>query len=260
MSIIIAVVFVAAACGSSDNGTAQESETGSSATNEPTTSQTDGIEPDTVTGSVDTTSTVELVSGSVEVDGGLITTIRADGSYAKSTVLFLHGAAYTSQTWVQNEILAAVAAAGIDAIAIDLPGFGTSDRTGLEDEEFLAGLFVALDLDPATTIVISPSMSGGFSLPALRHPFFANLAGYVPVAPVGVNGFTSDGPALDIPALVVWGDGDGGDPQGSAEALASSFNNSTILILPDAGHAAYQQQPELFAQALIDFVELNEAG
>ncbi len=254
-------MFSAAACGSTNSSTAQASETGSSVTNEPTNSQTDATEPDTDAGSDDTAdSTVELVSGSVEVDGGLITTVRADGSDANSTVLFLHGAAYTSQTWVQNEILAAVAAAGIDVIAIDLPGFGTSGRTGLEDEEFLAGLFTALALDPYTTTVVSPSMSGGFSLPALRQPFFANLAGYVPVAPVGVGTFTSAGPALNIPALVVWGDGDGGDPQGAAEALASSFTTSTVLILPDAGHAAYQQQPELFTQALIGFVELNEPG
>ena len=260
----IAIALVASACGSSDGdslpvtGQADDSTAATSTqTDESETDQTTQAEPDA--GSEESANTVELVSGSVEVDGGLITTVRADGSYAKSTVLFLHGAAYTSQTWVQNEILAKVAEAGIDVIAIDLPSYGTSGRTGLESEEFLAGLFASLELDPATTTIVSPSMSGGFSLPALRQPFFADLAGYVPVAPVGSGAFVAAGPALDIPALVIWGDGDGGDPQSAAEALAASFTTSTVLILPDAGHAAYQQQPELFAQALIEFVQLHEA-
>ncbi len=178
----IALALVASACGSSDGdslpaaGQADDSTAATSTqTNESETDQTTQTEPGA--GSDESAGSVELVSGSVEVDGGLITTVRADGSYAKSTVLFLHGAAYTSQTWVQNEILAKVANAGIDVIAIDLPSYGTSGRTGLEDSEFLAGLFESLELDPTTTTIVSPSMSGGSACPRYaNHSLLSLLA------------------------------------------------------------------------------------
>ncbi len=199
-------------------------------------------------------ASTELSQETVEVDGGTVVVVRTAGVTAEPTVLFLHGAAFTSQTWVQNGILAKVSEAGINGIAIDLPGFGNSSRSGSDDGEFLVSLFSTLNLDPSTTVIVSPSMSGGFSLPALRDPFFANLGGYVPVAPVGAGSFVDAGPPLETPALVIWGDGDGGDPKSAAESLASGFVTSTVLILPDAGHAAYQQQPELFTEALVDFV------
>lgn len=170
-------------------------------------------------------------------------------------VLFLHGAAYSAQTWIDNTVMAHVAEHGINTIAIDLPGYGESERNDLPSSEFLAALFVTLELDPASTIIVSPSMSGGFSLPALRDPFFAQLAGYVPVAPVGIAAFLQTPDPVPVPALVIWGDSDGADPQASAARLAAGFATSTVLILPDAGHAAYQQQPDLFADALIQFAE-----
>ncbi len=199
-----------------------------------------------------------VIDGAVEVAGGSITVVEmaanADGATDDVAVLFLHGAAFTSQTWVDNGILATVAGAGHRAVAIDLPGSGSSDAVDLEEEEFLAALFEALDLDPASTVIVSPSMSGIFSLPALRDPFFADLAGSVPVAPSGAASFADDGPPVEVPALLVWGDGDGGDPRGAAERLGEGFVDAEVLIITDAGHAAYQQQPEAFSQALLDFV------
>ncbi len=203
--------------------------------------------------------TLQPADRRVQVGGGEITVVDIqppDGAAAeRATVLFLHGAAYSSQTWVANDILFVSADAGHRAIAVDLPGFGASDSVDLDEAEFLAALFGALDLDPASTVVVSPSMSGIFSLPALRDPFFADLAGYVPVAPSGAPSFADGGPPVDVPALLVWGDGDGGDPQASAERLAEGFTTSDVLIIADAGHAAYQDQPVVFADALLAFIE-----
>ncbi len=194
---------------------------------------------------------------SVEVGGGSITVVEreASGPGAGPSVLFLHGAAYTSQTWVANGILDAVAGAGHRAVAIDLPGSGSSGQVDLANDEFLVALFTELGLDPASTVIVSPSMSGTFSLPALRHPFFSDLAGYVPVAPVGASSFAAQGPVVDIPALVVWGDGDGADPQGAAEQLAAGFADAEVLVLADAGHAAYESQPAAFTDAFLAFVD-----
>ncbi len=208
----------------------------------------------------DTGGAGTVLSSTVDVGGGSITVVEAlpvsDAAEGTGvTVLFLHGAAYTSQTWVDNDILAATADAGHRAIAVDLPGSGSSDRVDVVEEAFLTELFPALDLDPAATVIVSPSMSGIFSLPALRDPFFIDLAGYVPVAPSGAGSFAGDGPPVDTPALLVWGDGDGNDPDAAAARLAEGFTNAEVLILADAGHAAYQQQPEAFTASLLAFVD-----
>ncbi len=195
----------------------------------------------------------------VQVGGGEITVVDVQppggAATGRATVLFLHGAAYSSQTWIANDILSVSADAGHRAIAVDLPGFGASDSVDVAEAEFLAALFGALELEPSATVVVSPSMSGIFSLPALRDPFFADLAGYVPVAPSGAASFADDGPPVGVPALLVWGDGDGADPQAAAERLAEGFTSSAVVIIADAGHAAYEDQPTVFADALLSFIE-----
>ena len=45
------------------------------------------------------------------------------------TVVFLHGARYTSDTWNEIGALDNVAANGYHAVALDLPGFGKVLRT-----------------------------------------------------------------------------------------------------------------------------------
>lgn len=243
-------VLVLGACGSS----ASESSGNRLHQTEPTVKEepAEAIDQDGV--SDPTSPDLALVYGDTELAGSNVVVVSASAPSADMTVLFLHGAAFTSETWIENGILLTVASSNINALAIDLPGFGSSPRSDLANDQFLAELLLELDLDPERTVIVSPSMSGGFSLPALRNPVLQDLAGYVPVAPVGVEAFLTNGPAVTTPALVIWGDQDGSDPRRSADNLASGFSTASVLILPDAGHAAYQHQPDLFSEALINFV------
>ncbi len=194
-------------------------------------------------------------SGTVEIGGAAIRYQSAELSAdAPLTFLFLHGAAYTSQTWVDNGILVASADGDAQSIAIDLPGFGESDTPSLSDEEFVPEVLRSLGLAPETTIIISPSMSGMFSLPALRRGSLDGLAGFVGVAPVGAGGFaTSVSAPLEIPMRAVWGDSDGADPQAAASALAAGFSEAQTVVISSAGHAAYNDQPEVFTDLLREF-------
>ncbi|KAG0719499.1 Protein ABHD14B [Chionoecetes opilio] len=98
-------------------------------------------------------------------------------------VVLLHGAAFKSATWLDLNTINLLAGMGHRVIAVDLPGFGESKRAAVQDKaEYLRSLLARLEANKP--ILVSPSMSGGFSIPFLtQHPEV--LAGYVPVAPVG---------------------------------------------------------------------------
>jgi abhydrolase domain-containing protein 14 len=109
----------------------------------------------------------------------------------------------------------------------------------------------ALDID--RPVVISPSRSGNVSFPLiLDHPEM--VSGYVPIAPVGVKEYAPKLKQSPVPALVIWGDSDRLFKPAMAKTLAASFKKSEVVILPNAKHPAYLDQPEMFHEALLKFL------
>ena len=177
---------------------------------------------------------------------------RAAGPKSGAPVLLLHGAAFDSGTWEELGTLGVLVGAGFRAVAIDLPGFGGSKAAHADPEHFLEKLVPALGLE--RPVIVSPSMSGGFSFPfVLAHP--DRIAGFVPVAPVGAVEYAKRLHASPVPALVVWGERDSTFPISQARPLADSFTDGRVLVLPDARHPAYLDQPELFHRELVEFVK-----
>jgi pimeloyl-ACP methyl ester carboxylesterase len=187
----------------------------------------------------------------VDVGGQAIHGRRA-GPASGAPVLLLHGAAFDSQTWEKLGTLKALADAGLRAVAVDLPGYGQSKAAQADPQTFLGALIEALHLE--RPVVVSPSMSGSFSLPLVEaHP--ERLAGFVPVAPVGAVAFAARTRNSPLPVLVVWGEKDRLFPPAQAETLAASFRDAKLLILPGARHPAYLDQPDPFHRELIAFTE-----
>ncbi|MDG1307740.1 MAG: alpha/beta hydrolase [Porticoccaceae bacterium] len=60
---------------------------------------------------------------------------------------------------------------------------------------------------------------------------------------------------IDIPTLVFWGELDVLFDPSNAEYLDAALPQSKVQILPEAGHLAWADQPELFAEMIIDWVE-----
>jgi abhydrolase domain-containing protein 14 len=166
-------------------------------------------------------------------------------------VLLLHGAKFSAETWKTLGTLDVLAAAGLRAVALDLPGFGQSAAWQIDKASFLAGLIPALGL--TRPVVVSPSMSGQVSLPlVLEHPEL--LSGFVPVAPAGAQAYGRKLKDNPVPALVIWGERDRVFPVSQAKPLAAGFRSAEVVILAGARHPAYLDQPERFHQLLIDFV------
>jgi abhydrolase domain-containing protein 14 len=177
---------------------------------------------------------------------------RTAGPADGRPVLLLHGAAFDSETWQKLGTIDALADAGHRVIAVDLPGFGKSPARRTDPSSFGVDLLDHLGID--RVVVVSPSMSGGASLPlVLHHP--KRVAGYVPIAPVGSVEYAKKLNHCPVPALVIWGEKDRLFPPAQAAVLAEAFDQSEVLILPGARHPAYLDQPEMFHEALLRFIK-----
>ena len=59
---------------------------------------------------------------------------------------------------------------------------------------------------------------------------------------------------FDVPTLLLWGEKDGLVPPEFGEAYRALIPNSRLVVLPDAGHAPFDEQKEAFLAAFAAFV------
>jgi abhydrolase domain-containing protein 14 len=172
-------------------------------------------------------------------------------------LLLLHGARFTAETWRELGTLEKLASEGFRAIAIDLPGFGESPEGKLIAGEFLPALLEALEID--RPILVSPSMSGRFSLPVVvAHPEL--FAGFVAVAPIGIPEYLHHLEGATLPTLAIWGANDTVVPFAVAEDLVGRMAAASLVVLPAAQHPCYLDQPARFHEELIEFAERVRDG
>ena len=166
-------------------------------------------------------------------------------------VLLLHGARFTAETWRESGTLAALARAGWRAVAIDLPGSGGSPPADAPPAELLAALLETLGA--ARAVVVAPSASGAFALPAFsaRPELFAGL---VPVAPAAREQLRPRAGAPRVPVLVLWGEDDTLFPVAEGRALAARIPGAELAVIEGAGHACYLDRPERFHELLLAFL------
>lgn len=174
------------------------------------------------------------------------------GDRPAPTVLLLHGGRFSAETWRQLGTLGRLAAAGYRAVALDLPGHGESGPSESPRADFLTSLLPLLADSPVA--VVSPSMSGSYSLPLLaRRP--SQVAAFVALAPVGIEEHRAQLQGNGVPALLIWGEEDRVIPLAEADLLAQALPHSRKVVLPGAGHACYLDRPDDFHRELVAFLD-----
>ncbi|XP_069546891.1 putative protein-lysine deacylase ABHD14B [Brachyistius frenatus] len=177
---------------------------------------------------------------------------------AKMSVLLLHGIRFSSENWLNIGTLETLAKAGCCAVAIDLPELGRSKSAKapaavgeLAPAGFLKEVCEQLSLGPV--VVISPSLSGMYSLPFLfQHQ--ALIRAYIPVAPICTDKFTAEQyQSVKVPSLIVYGDQDAQLGEASLRNLSNLANHS-VVVMRGAGHPCYLDDPDTWHTALIDFL------
>ena len=177
-------------------------------------------------------------------------------------MVFLHGQAFDSGTWKNLHTLDIIKKAGFRAIAVDLPGHGSSYGPTLGPSFSERGFTlrdILLQLHATDCILVAPSMSGTYALPVVvrgRLP----LKGFVAIAPVGTNQYTEvEYASLRIPTLIMYGSEDSNLGLKSLLQL-QHIPNSRVSKIPRAGHACYTQNPRAFHRSLIDFIQKIKYG
>uniref|UniRef100_H2YH99 Protein ABHD14A n=1 Tax=Ciona savignyi TaxID=51511 RepID=H2YH99_CIOSA len=174
----------------------------------------------------------------------------ANLSDSNGTVLLLHGMRFSSKTWKDLGTLERLEKLKYRAIAVDLPGYGQSKDTKVPAEKgkFIADLCDQLSID--RPIVISPSMSGEYSLQFLHEFGNLKIKAYIPIAPVSTEKYSNeDYSNVKTPTFIVFGANDAMLGEQSLNNLRK-IPGSKIFKMADAGHACYLDQPDLWHQYL----------
>ena len=197
-------------------------------------------------------ATVDIAEREMKLEGKRLYYLEAGQRSDKPTLLLLHGARFSSETWRELGTIELAAATGLHVVALDLPGYGRSQVSPLAPDEFLVQFMDALSLERA--VVVSPSMSGQFSFPLVTKDT-ERVAGFVPVAPAGMDRYLRTLRKIYVPALVIWGENDSIIPVEKSDELAMVLEDSRRVILKGASHPCYLDRPDQFHRELMDFIE-----
>ncbi len=210
----------------------------------------------------------------VEVDGLLVNAIMRPPANPVAgddlvTVLFLHGQSYTSRIWDDRKILDPVAAAGWRAVSVDLPGYGDTPERPDGARPASKGAWLRDLIDelggPGRVVVVSPSMSGTYSLTYLEEYPEDQLLGFVPVAPVGIDDFERPEDAAGISTMAIWGSEDPSYTEDRADHLITQMRapegSAQTQLIEGASHACYDDEPIEFTSILLSFLRsLDQRG
>lgn len=170
----------------------------------------------------------------------------------KRPVILLHGAAFEAATWLDLGTLDLLLENGYPVHALDMPGFGGSEKCRAAKNEVIKEYIIRENLQQP--VIIGPSRGGRY---ALETYFFypEYVGGLVLVGSVGITEHKSRFRSISIPCLLVWGSADTVSDPENGRFLEREIPDSRLVILEGAPHPCYLEQKGLWHQSLLSFLE-----
>ena len=94
--------------------------------------------------------------------------------------------------------------------------------------------------------------------PETRRSFLATINAVIDVGGQGINATERLHLAAGLPTLIVWGEDDRMIPSGHGSAAAELVPGCRFELVPGAGHYPHEDDPELFARLVADFVATTQ--
>lgn len=173
------------------------------------------------------------------------------GSNEKLAIVLLHGARFSAKDWLPVGSLTFLAKEGYRTYAIDLPGFGESETTGLKPEYFMKAFIEEIGLK--RFVIVGPSMGGQIALLCALEKI-DGIVGLVLIAPSGLASLKDLLKEIEVPILLIWGDRDQVIPITNADILLKETKRTHIFVLNGEGHTGYFNRSQEFNEALLVFL------
>ncbi|MDW7772549.1 MAG: alpha/beta hydrolase [Desulfobulbaceae bacterium] len=172
------------------------------------------------------------------------------GSSGRHTVILLHGMKFQAATWEKLGTLQQLSEAGYHAVAVDMPGFGSSPPCAIHQDAVLQHF---IRENRGRAVLVGPSMGGRIALEfTIKHP--SSVAGLVLVGSVGVQENRDSLSAIRVPTLLVWGGEDRISPLENCELLHASIPGARKIVIEGAPHPCYLDNADIWHSELIRFL------
>lgn len=198
--------------------------------------------------------------------------IHAHTQGSGPAVLLLHGRHPDNnwQVWEYN--IDALAGAGFTVYALDLLGYGQSDRQAeqggqVPDHSQHASMLLDLmDAEALTTAIVGGVSWGGMIALELALTAPDRVAGLILVDSAGVGYYAEERlESVTCPVLVVWGEDDAVLPLADAAWFGAALPNCRVEVIPDvtqqagappwAGHHPMRFKPAEFNHLAVRFLQ-----
>ncbi len=103
--------------------------------------------------------------------------------------------------------------------------------------------------------VITPEVQEGYQRPLHIRGWEVGLLTFMAANEITENIDIDALRALDVPALIIWGQEDSWVPLAVGEALANALPHATLVTYPETGHMPMEETTEAFLSDLIAFLE-----
>ena len=167
----------------------------------------------------------------------------------KNDILLLHGQKFSSETWQEIKTYEYFSNRGHRVVGVDLPSGNKSksQKSNIDPKKFIIEFIKQLNIK--SPIVVSPSMSGIYSIPLLSTNIISGL--------VWVAAVTKKYSNSDVPVLLIYGSQDQTGRQ-NAIKLHNTLTNSKIIEI-GIQHPCYLDDPKLFHETIESFISTNLA-